>query len=409
MTDFSESQPKKNWRTSVSTRTKWDRRNGKKLAKKVYVARIFQLDETGKWRETSKEFLRKMDADDHIRAIEQKVKAERGAERKTSGQKTFNDLADYYLKNYAIPAEYVGDRKTNGLRSLKPVLGYVKTLRDRFGDLQISEISHADIRAFRDARLKEPVVKKIREVVPIAPDRRTGRKRKQVIYTDRVSERKIASVNREMMTLRRMLKIAAELSWIERSPFTAGTSLISAANENMRERILSPAEEERLLKACNDRNDTAMTRIIVCLLDTGMRLGEVLSLTWGCVDLPAGKIHIKAKNTKTFKDKRVPISLRLDRELRAIQNEEDDNVRSDNLVFRGGSNIQRKWRRIRTEAGLEDLRLHDLRHTYGTWLNRQGFSQADIARLLGHQQVHTTYRYTNSDDDLLNRVKSLKS
>ena len=395
--------------TTVGTRTKWDRKNGRKLARKVYVARFFYLDEKGNKREKSKEFLRMKEAEDYIRELRKKYERSNGSEI-GADKMTFNDLADYYEKHYAVAAEYAEDRKVSGLRSLKPVQGYIRTLRSRFGNVKLGKLSHSDLREFRAERLKTPVVRTEKISVTIAEKDRIGRKRTRVESRQKETPRKIASVNRELMSMRRMLNVAVAEGWIIRNPFNAGHSLINMSNEAIRTRTLSVEEEKRLLEVCECDERRHLKAIVICLLDTGLRFNEAITLTLGGVDLSSELIHIKAFNSKTAKPKTVPISKRLRGELERLRTEHQfltggDEDATGDLVFGIKSNVSGSWSTARKLAGIADLRLHDLRHTFGTRLDRSGFTQAQIARLLGHQQVHTTFRYTNPDGDLLLKVK----
>jgi len=58
-------------------------------------------------------------------------------------------------------------------------------------------------------------------------------------------------------------------------------------------------------------------------------------------------------------------------------------------------NLQKPWRRIRKRAGLEDVRIHDLRHTFASLAARKGGSLPKIGALLGHSQIQTTLRYAH--------------
>jgi len=61
--------------------------------------------------------------------------------------------------------------------------------------------------------------------------------------------------------------------------------------------------------------------------------------------------------------------------------------------------MQRPWRRIRRRAGLDDLRIHDLRHSFASSAVGMGESLPMIGKLLGHSQVQTTARYAHLADD----------
>lgn len=399
--------------TSVSERTKWNRKAGKKLSKNIYVARLLYIDESGKKREKSKEFLKKRDAEDYNRS--QRASFERSGGREIEAEKmTFNDLANHYETHYAKAAEYSGDRKVSGLRSLLPVQGYIATLRKHFGGVKLKKVSYGQVRDFRALRLKTPVITKRKVKVPLMEEERKAwgtRRKNRFEWKEETRPRKIASVNRELTTLRRMLNVAQAEGWIAKNPFSSGEPLINMADETHRQRILSVEEERRLLAVCDCDERQHLKAIVICLLDTGMRLSEALTLAWADLNLEGRVIHIKAFNSKTAKPKSVPVSERLYNELVRLQREKAVLQSAsiglqDDRVFGIKSNVNRSWRTARKFAGLEDVRLHDLRHTFGTRLDRSGFTQPQIARLLGHQQTSTTYRYINPDKDLLQDVKS---
>jgi integrase len=61
------------------------------------------------------------------------------------------------------------------------------------------------------------------------------------------------------------------------------------------------------------------------------------------------------------------------------------------------SNVDHAWRRLRTVAGLSDVRVHDLRRTAGSWATQAGMPAATVGRLLGHGTLHATAVYSISD------------
>jgi integrase len=327
---------------------------------------------------------------------------------------TFNDLAAYYLEHYATEAQYSDGRKVAGLRSIAPVRGYVETLSKRFGNRKLNSIRYSEIRDFQIQRLDTPVIRRIKTKIRLT-EKETKvsqtRKRHRTEYKEISSPRQIASVNRELMTLRRIFNIAVMEGWISQNPFKSGPSPINISSERMRTRILTIDEEKKLLEICNCPERRHLSSLIVCLLDTGVRLNEALTLTWANVDLDDGFFHIIAFNSKTATPRTVPISKRLGREFDRLLTEakflrSSDAKLENERVFRIANNVNRSWRTARRLAGLDDLRIHDLRHTFGTRLDRSGFTQAQIARSLGHKQVHTTFRYTNPNKDLLDDIRS---
>jgi integrase len=119
--------------------------------------------------------------------------------------------------------------------------------------------------------------------------------------------------------------------WILRSPFAAGDSLISLADENKRERIFTHEEELKLLAACDAPQRGHLKAILICALDTGMHQGEIFSLRWRDVDLEERLLNIQAFRTKTMKERHVAITTRLVVELERLKATAPDDP--DVLVF----------------------------------------------------------------------------
>jgi integrase len=139
-----------------------------------------------------------------------------------------------------------------------------------------------------------------------------------------------------------------------------------------------------------------------------------LSAKWEQFDLEAG-IWVKPSSaTKQGKLHRVPLStsaVELLRELRTKSDEEDRRRAEDKLpplpwVFPGTdgqplTTIMKLWRAVCRKAGLNDVRPHDLRHSYAAVLASEGHSLPIIGALLGHTQAATTQRYAHLMDDPL--------
>lgn len=111
---------------------------------------------------------------------------------------------------------------------------------------------------------------------------------------------------------------------------------------------------------CDNRYRSHLRPILICALDTGMRRGEILSLRWSDVDFEERLLTIRAFNTKTMKERQVSLTTRLALELERLW-DASPRVR-DQLVFGFTNNVKNSFRSVRTEAGLPDIRFHDLRH-----------------------------------------------
>lgn len=313
----------------------------------------------------------------HAREIYKQLENERktkGEEFLQTAKMTFDQLADYAEKHYVRPPVYAEDRKVGGMRSWKDARNKLDVLRRYFGHMKVRDITAEDLKEFKELRLKT--------------------------RTKRRAPRKIASVNREMSLLRRVINIAFKKRWIPFSPFEEG-QLISVAEEVKRTRVISREEEGRLLAACNDPRREHLRPVIICGIDTGMRSGEMFKLRWRDVSLRGRYISISAFNTKSESPRDVPISARLALELERLWQESTKD--KDALVF-GVSRIKRGWTTACRLAGVRGATPHDLRHTAATRMIRQGVELAEVARILGHASVKTTYRYVNVTPETIGKA-----
>jgi len=243
-------------------------------AGKLYVCIQF-TDNLGKRREL------RMRAKDRSHArqlrkelVKQLESAERGNQRaEIDGQKlTFAKAAAAYEAARLIPAEYIGDRKIRGLRSLRTPKACLKRLVEHFGGARIRSITHSQIDEYRLSLLAEKLA--------------------------------IASANRILALLSSVFNFAKREGWISKTPFEMGEQLICAADETKRTRTLSREEEEKLLLTLSDDGPRGHIRaLVIASLDTGCRRSELLSLRWSDVDIDGGVIHLRSVNTKTAKSR----------------------------------------------------------------------------------------------------------
>ena len=163
-----------------------------------------------------------------------------------------------------------------------------------------------------------------------------------------------------------------------------------------RERFLSDDEIRRLSERLSAHAERSPQQVAVIrlLLLTGCRKGEVLTLRWS--DYREG--HLFLRDSKTG-----PRTVWLSQPARRIL---DTLERTSRWVFpgshpgrpRGSISLLNFWHRVRAEANLRDVRLHDLRHTYASLALRQGETVVAIGRLLGHADPETTLKYTHPAD-----------
>jgi integrase len=365
------------------------RGKGKKI---TWWARLTFIDEvTGK----RKDLQRRAESKAHAEELREQLVKEYdngGQAALESERMTFAELCDYYKAHYLVEAQYHEGRKIAGLRSLATQEGILETLREHFGNKRLRLLTYSDLRGFRAERLKTPTRGDVA---------RHRAKLEQDPKAEFCSTRSIASVNRELALLRRMLNVAVREGWLTRNPFTAGETLISLADERKRERILTREEEARLLAACTGRR-AHLKALVVAALDTGCRQGELLKLRWRDVDLEARSLVLQAFNTKTLRERGVAMTTRLYLELERLWERSSKDL--DALVFGVADNVKHSFDGARKQAGLPDVRFHDLRHTAATRLVAAHISISEVGRVLGHTQVNTTYRYVNANAETARRA-----
>ena len=135
------------------------------------------------------------------------------------------------------------------------------------------------------------------------------------------------------------------------------------------------------------------------LMLTGCRLSEIQTLRWEHVDLEAGEPRLP--DTKTG-GRAVPLAPSAVRLLESLPREDDNPwVIAGKKSGSHLTDLQHPWRRIRARAELDDVRIHDLRHTFASEAVMAGESLPTVGKILGHTQAQTTARYAHLADDPL--------
>ena len=171
--------------------------------------------------------------------------------------------------------------------------------------------------------------------------------------------------------------------------------------EEGRERFLSPEEIARLMKALSGLEDKQAANVIMLALLTGARRGELLKATWDQFELPSCVWSKPSAHTKQKRVHRVVLSPEAVELLMTIREADPKAVFVFPSARKPGTpreNVKLQWYRARKAAGLEDVRFHDLRHSYASLLISNGVSLPIIGRLLGHTQAQTTMRYAHLAD-----------
>lgn len=206
---------------------------------------------------------------------------------------------------------------------------------------------------------------------------------------------KPATIFKELAILRHSLNIARQWEWIESNPFS---KVKFEQVHNKIERWITPEEEKRLL----DASAPWLKEIIIFAINTGMRQDEILSLQWSQVDL--SRLTVTLLITKNKEKRTIPLNqtvyelLKSKSKVRYISGFIFVSQTGTKINAR---NLLRAFFKARKEAKLEDVRFHDLRHTFATRLVQSRIDLYVVKELLGHKTITMTMRYAHHNPESL--------
>lgn len=193
--------------------------------------------------------------------------------------------------------------------------------------------------------------------------------------------------------------------WLEQSPMRRVSKIKEPRG---RERFLSKGERDRLLHACRGSTSRFLYPVVVLAISTGMRKGEIMSLTWARVDFARQQILLD--ETKNGSSRSVPLA---GTALDLLQQLKPPDALATALVFPGTDpknpiDLKKPWSLALCKAGIDDFRFHDLRHTAASYLAMNGASTLEIAALLGHKTLQMVKRYAHlSNEHVASRVADM--
>jgi integrase len=292
------------------------------------------------------------------RALELKKLIDTGrdpqAERDTARlAPTFNELIELWRRDHAPKNRPRSRRENEGLIR--------QWLRPEFGSRLVADICKADIEALHT----------------------------RITCTHRTPYR----ANRVLALLSKLFTIAIGRQMRDDNPCKG----VERNLEEGRERYLLPDERERLAAALAAHDSPQGADVIRFLLFTGCRSGEALAARWEQFDFTHVLWTKPSSHTKQKKPHRVPLSAPMLQLLSQIRQRQ---VPASPWVFPNDEGGHRKtvrwdWDRLCHAAGLRDVRIHDLRHTYASYVVSSGWNLPIVGKLLGHTQAVTTQRYSH--------------
>jgi integrase len=206
-----------------------------------------------------------------------------------------------------------------------------------------------------------------------------------------------------------MFNLAVKWSLLEKSP---ATNIDKFKEKPYRERYLTKEELPRFLKALEGLEDGLSKAAIKLLLFTGGRRGEILSLQWHQVKL--SELRIFLPDTKNGKSRSILLNSRALAVLKELKKNKDSLKRTADSDYlfpsRDGSkrphmlDLRIPFGKVCEAAGIEGLRVHDLRHSFAILALQAGASLYDVSKLLGHSDISMTQRYAHMVDDSLQKA-----
>jgi integrase len=310
-------------------------------------------------------FQRKKEAEEWGKEVERQIKMGKFKFEHRDNKRTYNDLAE----------RYVSDGALEHLRSVDDVLRHLNYWKERLGSYALVHLTPELLSKERQLLVDTPTAK--------------GQKRSS------------ATVNRYIATLSSSLTYGCrQLRWLDENPCF---NLIKLKEAKGRDRILSEEEAMRLLNACRESRSPYLFCIVLMAITTGMRQGEILKLKWDEIDLENQLAHLR--ETKNGRPRSVPLVDEIVAELKRLY---ESRMPNKPLIFAsktafGQIEIKKVWQEALRSAGIENLRFHDIRHSFATLAARQGASNLELATAMGHRTLQMLQRYTHLEADIVRK------
>lgn len=203
---------------------------------------------------------------------------------------------------------------------------------------------------------------------------------------ERAKEVKPGTIARELSLLHNVIDIARR-EWGVGLTSNVVAQVTRLPVRNARNRRLEPGELKKLEKAMEKTRNKLVRFAVLFAVETALRRGELLGLTWDAIDKVSRTAHIP--NTKTGYPRTIPLSGQAIAILEGLKTK-------DKRVFPlSAMALRLSWNRIRDRAGMPDLHFHDLRHEAISRFAELGLSTVELAVISGHRDLRMLARYTH--------------
>jgi site-specific recombinase XerD len=291
--------------------------------------------------------------------------------KEINAKKAVPTFAKFFLEMY-MP--YVEPRKRTAAKDLEY---FNLRLCKAYGQAQIDKITRHHVQMFQNKLLQDE---------KLAP----------------------ATCNHYVKLLKHALNLAVDWEIIEKNPLSRIPLLDESANKI--ERYLDDEELKRFVDVLRNDSNRNVCNILLLALNTGCRIGELLSLSKSDVFLQDSYIRIRSENSKS-KHSRV-VNLNSGALTILHQQMQTSPELEPVFVSPSGKNyttISKVFNRLRNKANLPNLRIHDLRHNFASALVNNGRTLLEVGQILGHLDLKSTKRYSHLNSKTLEEAANCAS
>lgn len=310
-------------------------------------------------------------AENRYREVQTAKAENRHIEKDPASLMCFGELVLWYEQLSEVKAKKSYQRDIEMGRHLIRILG---------DKTKIAAITPGSVEGYQQQRLKEPSIR---------IDKETGLNKRTAPST----------VNKEVITLKTIFNRAIRHGLLSLNP---AQPIKKLPENNVRMRVLEQGEFDSLVSFCPGY----LRPIVITAYYTGMRLSEIVNLTWRKVDLQKGFIRLDKGDTKTNVGRSIPLHPEVKKTLSAILRA----IHTDRVFLRNGQPVgefKRSYNTAVKRAGIKDFTFHDLRHCAINNMRLAGNDYFRIMATSGHKTTSVFKRYNMVTESELSQMKWL--